>query len=151
MNFRYFRKRNFMKTIRTWVYSLLKYKDKIVVVKKKRWPFTWLYDLPWGKIEHGEWNIEALKRELFEEVWINETDYKINKILTVEEDYIKHIWKWEEKDEHIIAIVYEVDIIKDKIDLNYIEQWWDANGIKLISINDKKLEKTNILKKVIEK
>ena len=89
------------KTIRTWVYALLKYKNKIVVIKKWRWPFTWLYDLPGWKIEHGENNIDSLKREIIEEVWLSEWDFKIDKILTVEEDFVQYNWKWQEKDEHI--------------------------------------------------
>ena len=56
-----------MKTIRAWVYALLKYKENIVVILKKRWPFTGMYDLPGGKIEHWENHISALKRELEEE------------------------------------------------------------------------------------
>ncbi len=140
-----------MKTIRTWAYAILKYKDNIVVIKKWRWPFTWLYDLPWWKIEHGEKNIESLEREIIEEVWLKKSDFHIEKILTVEEDFVQHVWQWEEKDEHIIAIVYLVNIIKDDFNMNYIEKWWDANGLKLIEINDNETPKTNILKKAIEK
>lgn len=138
-----------MKTIRTWVYALLKFKDKIVVIKKWRWPFTWLYDLPWWKIEYWEENIFALKRELMEEVWLNKEDFVVKKLLSVEEDFIKHSWEWEEKEEHIIAIIYLVDIIKENFNLNYVENWWDANWLKLININDIEIPKTNILKKII--
>ena len=96
-----------MKTIRTWVYAILKYKENIVVILKKRWPFIGLYDLPWGKIEHWENHIFSLKRELEEEIWLNENDFQIKRLLTVEEDFVQHIWEWEEKVEHIIAIIYE--------------------------------------------
>ncbi len=140
-----------MKTIRTWVYAILKYKDNIVVIKKWRWPFTGLYDLPWWKIEHGEKNIVSLEREIIEEVWLEKSDFNIEKLITVEEDFVQHVWQWEEKDEHIIAIVYLVNITKDDFNMNYIEKWWDANGLKLIQINDKETPKTNILKKAIEK
>lgn len=140
-----------MKTIRTWVYAILKYKNDIVVIKKWRGPFTWLYDLPWWKIEHGEKNIESLEREIIEEVGLKKWDFIIEKLITVEEDFVQHIWQWEEKDEHIIAIIYLVNILKDNFNLNYIEQWWDANWLKLISINDKINPKTNILEKVISK
>lgn len=140
-----------MKSIRTWVYALLKFKNQIVVIKKWRWPFEWLYDLPWGKIEHWEWNINSLKREIIEEVWISDNDFIIEKLLTVEEDFVKHTWKDEKKDEHIIAIIYLVKIIKDNFNLNYVEDWWDANWLKLIDINNKSIWKTNILKKAINK
>jgi 8-oxo-dGTP pyrophosphatase MutT (NUDIX family) len=139
------------KTIRTWVYALLKYKNKILVIKKWRWPFKWLYDLPWGKIEHSEENIVSLKREIIEEVWIENKDFEIKKLFLVTEDFVKHIWKWEEKDEHIIAIVYLVEILNDNIDLNYIEENGDAKWLKLIELDDEKIPKTNILKKVLRK
>ena len=139
-----------MKTIRIWVYGLLKYEWKIVTILKWRWPFKWLYDLPWWKIEHWEDNVSSLKRELLEELWLFEKDYKIINLLTVEEDFIKHIWEGEEKDEHIIAIVYEINIIKKDFNLGFIEEFWDANWIKLIDRGDNTLWKTSILKKVLE-
>jgi 8-oxo-dGTP pyrophosphatase MutT (NUDIX family) len=138
------------KTIRTWVYSLLKYKNKILVIKKWRGPFKGLYDLPWGKIEHSEENISSLEREIIEEVWIKKDDFKIKKLFLVTEDFVKHIWKGEEKDEHIIAIVYLAEILNDNIDLNYIEKNGDAKWLKLIELDDEKTPKTNILKKVLK-
>jgi len=140
-----------MKTIRTGSYAILKYKGSIVVIKKWRWPFTGLYDLPWGKIEHGEGNYESLQREIEEEVGLNYKDFNIESLLTVEEDFTKHEWEWEQKDEHIIAIVYLVNITVDNFNLSYIEKWWDANGIILMKLNDTDLPKTNILKKALIK
>ena len=139
------------KSIRTGVYALLKYKDSIVVIKKWRGPFIWLYDLPGWKIEHGEKNINSLKREIFEEVWLMEWEFNIEEVLTIEDDFVKHVWQWKEKDEHIIAIVYSVIITKDDLNLDYIEDWWDANWLELISINDYNIPKTNILQKVLNK
>lgn len=140
-----------MKTIRTWVYAILKYREKIVVIEKKRGPFTEFYDLPGGKIEHWENHIFSLKRELEEEVWLLEKDFEIKRLLTVEEDFVKHIWEWEERDEHIIAIVYEVNIITENLNLNFIENGWDSAGLRLISVNDINFPKTNILQKVLNK
>lgn len=137
-----------MKTIRTWIYAILKYREKIVVIEKKRGPFTGFYDLPGGKIEHWENHIFSLKRELEEEVWLLEKDFEIKKLITVEEDFVKHIWEWEEKDEHIITIVYEVNIITEN--LNFIENGWDSAWLKLIFPDDKNLPKTNILQKVLK-
>ena len=110
-----------------------------------------LYDLPGGKIEHWENHIFSLKRELEEEIWLFEKDFEIKRLLTVEEDFVKHIWKWEEKDEHIIAIIYEVNIISENLNLNFIENGWDSAGLKLISINDLNFPKTNILQKALDK
>ena len=140
-----------MKTIRIWIYAILKYKENIVVILKKRWPFTRLYDLPGGKIEHWENHIFSLKRELEEEIWLFEKDFEIKRLLTVEEDFVKHIWEWEEKDEHIIAIIYEVNIISENLNLNFIENGWDSAGLKLISINNLNFLKTNILQKALDK
>lgn len=139
------------KTIRTWAYALLKQNDKIIVIKKGRWPFTWLYDLPGWKIEHGEGNVESLKREIIEEIWLNESDFEINRILTAEEDFVQHTWQDEDKDEHIIAIIYVVNILNDNLDLSYIEKWWDSQWLKLISLNDNNTPKTNILQKALKK
>ncbi len=140
-----------MKSIRVWVYALLKYKDKILVIKKGRGPFTWMYDLPGGKIEHWEWNIDSLKREISEEIWLQDNDFKIEAILSVEEDFIRHVYEWEPKDEHLIAIVYTVSIINKNFNRKYIEKWWDANGFISINIQDNILPKTPILIKILNK
>ncbi|PID86575.1 hypothetical protein CSB08_00130 [Candidatus Gracilibacteria bacterium] len=140
-----------MKTIRTGVYALLKYQDKIIVIKKGRGPFKGLYDLPGGKIEHGEKNLDSLKREIIEEIGLKKSDFEVEKLLTVEEDFVQHIWKTEEKEEHIIAIVYVVNIISQNINLDFIEEGGDANGLKFIDFKDIKTPKTNILQKVLKK
>lgn len=140
-----------MKTIRTWVYALLKYKDNIVVIKKWRGPFTGLFDLPGWKIEHWEKNLVSLQREIEEEVWLKNSDFVIEKLLSVEEDFVQHIWEGQEKDEHIIAIVYEVRILKQDFDLSYVEKLWDANGLQLISLRDWNIPVTPILKKILDK
>lgn len=77
------------------------------------------------------------------------SDKSLNEILSVEEDFVNHVWDWVEKHEHIIAIVYEVSILKKDFDLSYVEQNWDASWIKIIDLNDTEIQKTNILKKVI--
>ena len=110
-----------------------------------------MYDLPWWKIEHWENNIDSLKREIEEEVWLKEFDFKINEIISVEEDFIEHVWGWKSYDEHIIAIVYFAEITKDNFNLNYIENWWDADWLKLIDVSDDDIWKTNILKKILKK
>ena len=38
----------------------------LVVMKKWIWPFKWLYDLAWGKIEYWEGNRYSLEREMIE-------------------------------------------------------------------------------------
>lgn len=140
-----------MKTFRIWVYGLVEFWDRILVIKKWRWPFTWCYDLPWWKLEHWEKILECLKRELKEETWLDENDFVVEKFLSVEEDFIKHIWKLEEKEEQIIAIIYLVKIIKDDFNLDYLEEWGDSVGLKLIKKDDFSLKMTNVLKKILGK
>lgn len=139
-----------MKTIRTWVYAILKYWESVVVIEKKIWPFSWLFDLPWWKIEHFENHILSLKRELKEEVWLEENDFEIEKLLTVEEDFVNHIWEGIQKEEHIMAIIYEVKILKN-LNLDFVEIWWDSSWLKLISFDDNFSPKTNILQKALKK
>ena len=138
-----------MKTQRIWVYGLCEFDWKIVAIQKKRGPFTGKLDLPGWKIEHWEEHKIALKRELEEELWVLENDIEIEKLLCVEEDFVKHIWEWKEKDEHIIAIIYKVKI--HKLNLGYIEKWWDSEKIFLIDTNDTTFEKINIFKKILRK
>ncbi len=135
------------KTQRIWVYGLCRYDWKIVAIKKKRWPFTGKLDLPGGKIEHGELHFESLKRELEEELWLGQKDFEIWDILGVWETFSKHTWKDEKLDEHIIAIVYEVDIFR--IDLDFIENGWESEKIFLIEKDDETFEKTNIFWKAL--
>ena len=140
-----------MKTIRTWVYALLKYQDQLVVIRKWRWPFTGLYDMPGGWTDHWEWNYEALQREIQEEVWLKQDEFKIEELLTVVEDFVQHEWEWEHKDEHLIGIIYKANITKQDFDLSYIENGWDANGLMLMKLDDVDLPKTNMLVKALEK
>jgi ADP-ribose pyrophosphatase YjhB (NUDIX family) len=49
------------------VYALLKYKRKIILIKKGRGPYKGRWDLPGGKIDFGESPAEALEREVKEE------------------------------------------------------------------------------------
>ncbi len=50
------------------VYGMLKDNGKVLLVKKTRGPYVGCYDLPGGGIKWGEDVLQALSRELFEEV-----------------------------------------------------------------------------------
>lgn len=138
-----------MKSIRTWVYGLMYMEDKILVIKKWRWPFIWLYDLPGWKIEHREKNIESLKREISEETWLFEVDFEIKKLFTIQETFVEHIWEWEQKDQHLIFIIYLVEILKKDINLDFLDIDWDAKWLKFIDIYDTTTPKTDALEKAL--
>lgn len=55
--------------IRPGAYAVVRLVDgRIVLTKKSRGPYTGMYDLPGGGIEHGEDHNDAVKRELEEEI-----------------------------------------------------------------------------------
>ncbi len=142
---------NMQKQMRPWVYALMYKDDQILVVKKWRWPFTGMYDLPWGKIEHYEKHIDWLKREIFEETGLMENEFEIKKLLTVEETFATHVWQKNERQDHIIWIVYLVQIITQKIHFDHKDDYWDARGSKLIDMDDENIQKTHILQQAILK
>ena len=49
-----------------WIYVK---ENKILLIKKARGPYRWMYDLPGGGIEYGETIKDCLKREIHEETW----------------------------------------------------------------------------------
>lgn len=60
-----------MKNIHIWAYWIYINDEKILLIKKARWPYKWMYDLPWGGIEENEKILDCLSREIFEETWMN--------------------------------------------------------------------------------
>lgn len=136
-----------MKNIRTWIYALLEYKNQFILIKKSRGPFRGLYDLPGGKIEHWERHIATLLREIHEEVWIKKDVISIEGLYDIWECFVSHIWQWQEKDEHIIAIIYKVKIIWEDLDVNFIENWWDAEWFVLVNKKSCEYPVTPIAKK----
>ena len=112
-----------MKTIvKTHVgaYGILIRDGKIALVKKARGGYKGKYDLPGGGIEHTETPIEALHREMMEEV--NGTVIK-EELLDATSTNIK--WLMEEnvtEDLHHIGILYLVDIKEENLKI-------DADGL----------------------
>ena len=128
-----------MKTIvKTHVgaYGILIRDGKIALVKKARWGYKGKYDLPGGGIEHTETPIEALHREMMEEV--SGTVIK-EELLDVTSTNIK--WLMEEnvtEDLHHIGILYLVDIKEEnlKIDADGL----DSDGAVWLPIEELKEE-----------
>lgn len=63
-----------------------------------------MYDLPWWKIDHWEDHNITIKREIKEELWINEISSV--KLLNVFYYISNHKWNNEDYSEHMIWIVY---------------------------------------------
>ncbi len=66
-----------MKITRTHrgIYGFIRQGDKVLLIVKKRGPYTGMYDLPGGSPEPGESEEETLKREIQEETGCTPLDY----------------------------------------------------------------------------
>ena len=53
------------------IYGCIEQNDKIMLIIKKRGPYTGMYDLPGGSPETGETEYQTLKREIKEETGCN--------------------------------------------------------------------------------
>lgn len=101
------------------VYGLILNEDKVLLTKKGRGAYTGKYDLPGGKIEFGETQIEALMREIDEE-----TGLKCESIELMDAVSYRVQWKKESgemEDLHHIGFIYKVSVentsnIKDTFD-----------------------------------
>lgn len=86
------------------VAAIIKKDDKFLITQRGYGEYKDYYEFPGGKIEKDETNIEALKREIFEELeaTINVDEF----LLTVEYDY---------KDFHLTMHTYICSLIDDHI------------------------------------
>lgn len=69
--------------IRPGAYALIIQNDQILLGRKTAGPHIHLWDLPGGGIEYSETPLQALHRELLEELAIRTTDPTLLTILTV--------------------------------------------------------------------
>ena len=134
-------------------YGILIKNDEIALVKKARGGYKGKLDLPGGGIEHTELPVEALKREIMEEVGINITDFKLFDVTStnIKWEMEPNIWE----DLHHIGILYIVDT--DELNLKSEADGLDSDGAMWYKINTLKkdnlspfayyaLEKLNYLK-----
>ena len=107
---------------------------KIALIKKARGGYKGLYDLPGGGIEHDETPLEALTRELMEEIGVSIVKAELL-------DAVSKTFKWDVNDEliqdlHHIGILYLVEIegneLKTDADgLNSLGgEWKDIDKVK---------------------
>ena len=107
---------------------------KIALIKKARGGYKGLYDLPGGGIEHEETPLEALTRELMEEIRVSIVKAELL-------DAVSKTFKWDVNDKliqdlHHIGILYRVEIESDelKTDADGLDslggEWKDIDKVK---------------------
>lgn len=107
---------------------------KIALIKKARGGYKGLYDLPGGGIEHDETPLEALTRELMEEIGVSIVKAELL-------DAVSKPFKWDVNDEliqdlHHIGILYTVEIEGNelKTDADGLDslggEWKDIDKVK---------------------
>jgi len=137
-----------MNNIYMWVYGIYIENDKLLLIKKARWPYIWMYDLPGWGIEYWETIYDCLKREIYEETWTKLIDSQFiwnNEFIC---NYINP--KNEPRKSHHIWFYYKVNL-----EYKNIKTWPDGEdslGAEFIDISE--LDKTQlspIAKPMIEK
>jgi len=115
-----------MKRTHLGVYGIVKYKDKLLLIKKAEGPYTSLYDLPGGGFEFGETPEQVLIREMLEETGLSITNYKLSFCgsLCFEHNLTKDKSTVEL---HHIGMFYEV-VIDGLIDVKCEPDGLDSNG-----------------------
>lgn len=102
-----------MENIHIGVYGIFVQEGKILLIKKSRGPYIWMYDLPWGKIEFWESREECLKREIDEETWgkLETCEFIwVNEYICEYKNQLQEI-----KHSHHIGFYYQVSISYDAI------------------------------------
>lgn len=137
-----------MKNIHIWAYWIYTEDEKILLIKKARWPYKWMYDLPWWWIEENEKILDCLSREIFEETWTNLIN---NNFIWINEYICEYKNERNEiKNSHHIGFYYSVEIFWEEI--KTIPDWEDslwAEFIKISKLNEIKI--SPIAKPMIEK
>ena len=75
-------------------YGVIIHDGKIALIKKARGGYKGLYDLPGGGIEHDETPLEALTRELMEEIGVSIVKAELL-------DAVSKTFKWDVNDKLI--------------------------------------------------
>lgn len=105
--------------IRPWVYWVVNYNWKIVLTKKTRGPYSWMYDLPWWWLNFWEDYLDCLRREISEEIWLyNIDDLSLLNVFKAITEYEKN---WEDYHTHLLCIIYSCSAM-EKPDLAKISQ-----------------------------
>lgn len=130
------------KTYRIGSYGVIIKNQKIILVKKSRGPFMGMYDLPGGKVEHGESHTATMLREASEELWIKQMS--IEKIQNIYHYVSTHERQGITYNEHIIGVVMlchtkenpDLDLVDKDIENNDAESYLlaDPNDVLNLSL-----------------
>lgn len=115
-------------------YGVIIHDGKIALIKKARGGYKGLYDLPGGGIEHDDTPLEALTRELMEEIGVSIVKAELL-------DAVSKTFKWDVNDKliqdlHHIGILYTVEIEGNelKTDADGLDslggEWKDIDKVK---------------------
>ena len=115
-------------------YGVIIQDGKIALIKKARGGYKGLYDLPGGGIEHDETPLEALTRELMEEIRVSIVKAELL-------DAVSKTFKWDVNDKliqdlHHIGILYTAEIEGNelKTDADGLDslggEWIDIDKVK---------------------
>lgn len=108
-----------MEKLHLGVYGLMVKDNKILMIKKARGPYTGKFDLPGGKLEHGESLEEGIRRE-----WKEETGVIVHsmKLLTNLTTRCSFEYEGENIDMYQVGLIYEIidaDLSTLKEDTNF--------------------------------
>jgi ADP-ribose pyrophosphatase YjhB (NUDIX family) len=115
------------------IYGVMLTDSKILMIKKSRGPYTGQYDLPGGKLEHGEILEQALAREFDEETGV---EVQGSKLITNMTTTASFEYEGEAIDMYQVGLIYKVtkfDTSKIKEDMNFEDSlgaaWIDPNNV----------------------
>lgn len=87
------------------IYGLLFRENQLLLVQKNRGPYTGCYDLPGGRMEHGETPEQTLKREIQEETGILPITWNLYGNFSYHNTFMKGK---EEVSFHHLGLIYSV-------------------------------------------
>ncbi|MBI5913191.1 NUDIX domain-containing protein [Candidatus Azambacteria bacterium] len=100
------------------IYGVIQSDNNILLIKKSRGPYKGKFDLPGGKLEHGEGLCDGLAREINEETGLTAKDFKLYDNYSVTVDF--NDGKKEISMYHVgliyLVIVASIDDIKETTD-----------------------------------
>ena len=131
-----------IKLSRFGVYAYLKYRNKIILIKKGRGPYKGRWDLPGGKIDFGESPKQALEREIMEETGLRIKSAVLTNAIGYKKQTSKEIL-------HHVGIIYKCEA-RSVRNLKREPDGKDSFGAEIFTqYKVKKLKLTPLAKKVL--